>query len=150
MRFPDLRRGPQAEAFRAYLRETDPQIPDGCESLRACADRARAFLAEVAGLQGRSLVASHSLFIRVLACEVLDVVPATYRHFKLSNAHAVPRSSTRRRRISLPGLTFRPPEPGGARSFGLWIGHAFDRSRLTGCTPKPGTPRSTRLRRAAA
>jgi broad specificity phosphatase PhoE len=34
-------------------------------------------------------VASHSLFIRVLACEVLDVGPATYRHFKLSNAHAV-------------------------------------------------------------
>ena len=88
-RFPDLRQGPQAEAFRAYLRETDPEIPDGCESLRACADRARAFLAEVAGLEGRSLVASHSLFIRVLACEVLDVVPATYRHFKLSNAHAV-------------------------------------------------------------
>ena len=24
LRFPDLRRGPQAEAFRAYLRETDP------------------------------------------------------------------------------------------------------------------------------
>ena len=34
-------------------------------------------------------MASHSLFIRVLACEVLAVVPATYRHFKLSNAHAV-------------------------------------------------------------
>ena len=35
------------------------------------------------------MVASHSLFIRVLACAVLDVGPATYRHFKLSNAHAV-------------------------------------------------------------
>ena len=114
-------------------------IPDGCESLRACADRARGVSGRGAGLQGRSLVASHSLFIRVLACEVLDVVPATYRHFKLSNAYAVgrvkfhpapPHQSA--------GLTFRPPEPGGARSFGLWIGHAFDRSRLTGCTPKPG------------
>lgn len=88
-RFPDLRRGPQGELFRAYLRETDPQIPEGCESLQACAERARAFLEEVSGLGGRSLVASHSLFIRVLACEVLDVGPATYRHFKLSNAHAV-------------------------------------------------------------
>jgi probable phosphoglycerate mutase len=89
LRFPDLRRGPQADAFRAYLRETDPEIPDGCESLQACAERAREFLTEVAGLKGRSLVASHSLFIRVLACAVLDVGPATYRHFKLSNAHAV-------------------------------------------------------------
>jgi broad specificity phosphatase PhoE len=35
------------------------------------------------------LVAGHILFIRVLACAVLDVGPATYRHFKLSNAHAV-------------------------------------------------------------
>ena len=89
LRFPDLRRGPRADAFRAYLRETDPQIPDGCESLQACADRARTFLGEISRLEGRSLVASHSLFIRVLACEVLDVGPATYRHFKLSNAHAV-------------------------------------------------------------
>jgi broad specificity phosphatase PhoE len=88
-RFPELRAGPQAEAFTAYLREADPVVPAGCESLSDCAKRARAFLDEVSRLPGRSLLASHGLFIRVLACEVLDISPISYRHFKLSNAHAV-------------------------------------------------------------
>jgi probable phosphoglycerate mutase len=86
--FSELRTGTHASAFARYQSETDPQFPDGCETAQQTAARAQSLLDELTALPGRTLVASHGAFLRVLVCVFLGMDPALYRRFKLDNATA--------------------------------------------------------------
>ena len=87
--FDDLYNGAHAEAFAAYCRETSPVFPAGCETIEQSAGRARAFLDEVCALPGRTFVASHGAFLRILTCVFLGQDAAGYRRLKLDNCHGV-------------------------------------------------------------
>lgn len=84
--FGDLRTGELADAFARYQSETDPHFPDGCEPTQQTAARAQSLLNDLTSLPGRTLVASHGAFLRVLICVFLGMDPALYRRFKLDNA----------------------------------------------------------------
>jgi broad specificity phosphatase PhoE len=82
--------GPLREAHALWRSDRDPVTPAGAESLTAARDRAAAFFADVSGLPGTTLAATHGSLARVLvASVVLAGDPAAHRRLWLDNGHWV-------------------------------------------------------------
>jgi broad specificity phosphatase PhoE len=86
----EINAGPLAEAHALWHSDTDPVTPAGAETLESAFERAAAFFADVSGLPGTTLAATHGSLARVLvASVVLGAPPPAHRHLWLDNCHWV-------------------------------------------------------------
>jgi len=86
----EINAGPLAEAHTLWHSDTDPVTPAGAETLESAHRRAAAFFADVSGLDGTTLAATHGSLVRVLvASVVLGAPPAAHRRMWLDNCHWV-------------------------------------------------------------
>jgi broad specificity phosphatase PhoE len=105
----EINAGPLAEAHTLWHSDTDPVTPAGAETLESARTRAAAFFADVSGLDGTTLAATHGSLARVLvASVVLGAPPPAHRRLWLDNCHwVVIRLDPRPRLV---GFNLGPPD----------------------------------------
>ena len=73
--------------FQQWYWDANPQVPVSVESFESVADRAQAFLQDMATLPDNTILAiAHGALIRILLCHsVLGMNPHTYRRLRVDN-----------------------------------------------------------------